>query len=327
MKPRHEGPMDVKDFLTMEFPDVPSIVGNKLIIPGGLTLLAAAPKVGKSLLAIQLGFSRLYRRDWLGFPTSPGRTYYVNAEITERELQERLRTMLEQFDGEPLPKEALYLHTMLGRPLDVQENWDALVKGVKEYEPDLLVLDPLSKLVSGDDSKQEVVKPYLTRLERLRADTGVAVLQIHHTRKVNADKSEPDFDDISGTSVLRRDPDAIILAHSKDEGKHVQLKFSLRHAERPSPIKATRGENLWYAAPPAEIPARLVPNLLLLVTKPLTHTDWVTAIGGPRATATRRVKQCRERGYVDVVDGLYRLTELGASGLTVAEGPQLRVAA
>ena len=57
---------DLVDFLKVNFPETPSLVGNRLIIPRGFTLMGTWPKVGKSYLAMQLSINRALGEDWTG---------------------------------------------------------------------------------------------------------------------------------------------------------------------------------------------------------------------------------------------------------------------
>ncbi len=92
---------DLVDYLEVEFPETESLVGNRLIIPEGFTLMGTWPKVGKSHLAMQLALNRAVGEPWLGFPTKPGRTLYVNCEIVHPMFQERFKDLLGEREKPP----------------------------------------------------------------------------------------------------------------------------------------------------------------------------------------------------------------------------------
>lgn len=63
---------------------------DEIMESNGLYCLVAEPKVGKSFLALQLANSLVNNKQFLGFNTNPTSVLYVNAEISELQLKERL---------------------------------------------------------------------------------------------------------------------------------------------------------------------------------------------------------------------------------------------
>ena len=68
------------------------IVDN-LMKSNGLYCLVARPKVGKSLLALQLADSIANGTTFLGFNTNPSPVLYISTEMTSAQLLERINKM------------------------------------------------------------------------------------------------------------------------------------------------------------------------------------------------------------------------------------------
>src|SRR5690606_17761005 len=81
------------DFVKRPFPPVQWMIPN--LLPEGLTMLAAKPKIGKSFLALNIaqaiacGGKALSKID-----VEQGRVLYINVDSSEREFQKRVRNML-----------------------------------------------------------------------------------------------------------------------------------------------------------------------------------------------------------------------------------------
>lgn len=68
------------------------IVDN-LMKSNGLYCLVARPKVGKSLLALQLADSVANGTTFLGFKTNPSPVLYISTEMSSTQLLERINKM------------------------------------------------------------------------------------------------------------------------------------------------------------------------------------------------------------------------------------------
>ena len=71
---------------------------DKLMKSKGLYCLVARPKVGKSLLALQLANSIATGTTFLGFKTNPSPVLYISTEMNYQQLLDRILTMNLEFD-------------------------------------------------------------------------------------------------------------------------------------------------------------------------------------------------------------------------------------
>src|SRR5574344_1746406 len=63
---------------------------NGIMKSNGLYCLVARPKVGKSLLALQIANSLVNNKQFLGFDINPSPVLYISSELSENQLNERI---------------------------------------------------------------------------------------------------------------------------------------------------------------------------------------------------------------------------------------------
>ena len=192
------------ELLAIEFPEPRWIVPG--IIPEGTTILAGKPKMGKSWLA--LGTSVAVAAGGVALGTKRverGAVLYLALEDNPRRLQSRLKKLL---PGGAAP-EGLELATAwprLGdRGLEALEAW-------LNTHPDarLVVIDTLAKFRAAQAGKNLYKEDYeaVEPLVELAARYNVAVLIVHHLRKLGA---EDPLDQVSGSMGLTGGADGALV--------------------------------------------------------------------------------------------------------------------
>jgi hypothetical protein len=186
------------------------------VIPGyvaeGLTILAGAPKIGKSWMALGMALAISSGRPAFGsVPVDQGDVLYLALEDNPRRLKRRMHKM-----GVTVAPERLTLCT----------DWpgldDGCVEEIAEWigaveRPTLIVVDVLSKVRPSDggkDSAYDADYRTLTGLQTLAGQHGLAIVVVHHTRKMEAD--DP-FDSVSGTRGLTGAADTVLVL-KRDSG-------------------------------------------------------------------------------------------------------------
>lgn len=164
---------------------------EKMLYPG-LYILAGAPKVGKSWLALDLCLSVADGQQFLKHETSRGQVVYLALEDSLLRLQNRVY----EFTDEPVDKlDFAILADCIGSGLEKQ------LEKVKEQKPQLklIVIDTLQKIRESIDASYGSDYRELSVLKSLADRLEIAIVLVHHTRK-NYD-ADP-FNMISGTTGL-----------------------------------------------------------------------------------------------------------------------------
>lgn len=190
---------DVADLANMSFPPIRWVVPS--YIPEGLTLFAGAPKIGKSwfcldiALAVALGGTALDKVE-----CELGAVLYAALEDNPRRLQRRLDTMLPDRSRWPARGRMRVWYDM---PRLDQGGVEAVARWI-EATPDarLVIIDTFAMVrPEGDDRRGAYQQDTaaLKPLQQLASETGIAIVVVHHTRKMAAD--DP-LSTVSGTNGL-----------------------------------------------------------------------------------------------------------------------------
>src|SRR5215211_8301947 len=196
--------LSATELMAIEFPKPRWIVPG--IVPEGTTILAGKPKMGKSWFA--LGTSLAVAEGGLALGTQRverGAVLYLALEDNPRRLQSRLKKLL---PGGAAP-EGLELATEWPRlgdgGLEALEAW-------LNTHPDarLVVIDTLAKFRAGQTGKNLYKEDYeaVEPLVELAADHNVAILIVHHLRKLGA---EDPLDQVSGSMGLTGGADGALV--------------------------------------------------------------------------------------------------------------------
>lgn len=176
------------------------------LIPEGLSLLAGAPKLGKSWLALGLGIAVASGAQALGqIDTTAGDVLYAALEDTPRRLKRRLNMMLGQ-GGAPSKLTLVTMLPEMPRAIELIAEW-------LDAHPDarLVVIDVLGKIrpPSGSSSdKYENDYKVIGALKRLADDHQIAIVAVTHTRKM---ADEDVFATVAGSTGLTGAADTTIV--------------------------------------------------------------------------------------------------------------------
>ena len=174
----------------------------------GLFILAGAPKVGKSWLALYMALSIAKGEKLLGRETKRGTTLYLCLEDSYTRIQNRLFELTNE------PSENLHFAIMagtLGGVLEKQiENFKSQHKDLK-----IIVIDTLQKIRSGDEASYASDYKELSVLKNLADKLRIAILLVHHTRKC---RDNDPFNMISGTTGISGCVDGSMLMIEKQRG-------------------------------------------------------------------------------------------------------------
>ena len=152
------------------------------LIPEGLHILAGAPKIGKSWLALWLCLCILQGQPLWNFATTQGEVLYLSLEDSLQRIQTRLFDLTE--DAPPTLHFAIMADT-LKRGLEQQiEQFLAEHPTTK-----LVVIDTLQRVRSTGSDSNLYANDYqdIGLLKKLADKQHIAILLIHHLRKLHDD--------------------------------------------------------------------------------------------------------------------------------------------
>ena len=198
------------DLLQEQLPPVKWVVPE--LLPAGLSLLVAAPKIGKSWMALDLCLAIASGGPWLGHTTNQGAVLYLALEDSKNRLQSRIRLLL---DGFTPPPEACTMRVqapMLGAGLlEMLDGW------LNEH-PDakLVCIDTFQRIRPPAGRNENAYFADYRACGQLQAwamQHGICLLLVHHTKKgVNPGDV---FESISGSTGIMGAADTVLTITKK----------------------------------------------------------------------------------------------------------------
>ena len=163
-----------------------------------VTMLAADPGAGKSIISMQLALSLTSATPLFGtLPIpEPKRVYYLQLEGAYHHSLERLRLM-----QTVIPLSAEKLCWDMGEGLNVMREQDCLnlEKRIATFgKPDLIILDPMYMAVSGGLAEDRSASAFVRFSNRLLQTFGCSLWHNHHTHRTRYAKD--------GEEVQESDP-------------------------------------------------------------------------------------------------------------------------
>lgn len=195
--------IEAEELMDMEVKEQKFIIKN--LLPAGLSILGGSPKIGKSWLVLKLCINIANGENFLGFQTNKGRTLYVSLEDTYSRLQKRLLSITDEVKNMSISNFAY----KIGEGIDSQ-----IKKQMNDY-PDtvLIVIDTLQMIRGSKEVNYANDYAEIKVLKQLADELGIAILLVHHLRKLNDD--DP-FNMLSGTNGIAGGVDTMFVLAKKD---------------------------------------------------------------------------------------------------------------
>lgn len=231
------------DLVGLNLPD-PKFAVEGLVCEG-LTILGGRPKMGKSWLSLLLAWAVAGGHAIDGRPVKSGHVLLLSLEDTRRRLKSRIEMLAGSLHW-PVPAN-LKIHTSFPRAdqggLYHAVEWLTDHKG----EARLIVIDTLAKFrrpVKGAGNSYADDYESLAEIKGLADTHGVAVMVVHHTRKMPA---EDPFDELSGTLAISGAADGLMVLDRRRGSDEARLFVTGRDvAEATVPLRLERESFRWH---------------------------------------------------------------------------------
>lgn len=188
------------------------------LLPAGLSFLVAAPKMGKSWMALDLCLAVASGGEWLGRKVNQGPTLYLDLEDSANRAQARMRTLLDGFTAAPETCTFRLLAPILGPDLfKILDEWVTANPGAK-----VVCIDTFQKIkpaTGKNETSYSADYRICAPLQSWAQQHNICVLLIHHTRKGTG--SADIFEGINGSQGLMGSADAVLLL-TKGEGRFAE---------------------------------------------------------------------------------------------------------
>ena len=197
------------------------------LIPEGLTLLVGRPKMGKSWLALSLAIEVASGGKALGnIPVKQGKAVYFALEDNERRLQARCASLMED---RSIEEGQLMFSTTIDKFYKKEENkseenglaqLEDLIDEMGE-ELRVIFIDTLALVTPKGKNENSYSDnyDYISGIQKLAIEKGVAIVLVHHTRKGQSDVYA--LDDVMGSTGLTAGADCILMLKRAPDGNEL----------------------------------------------------------------------------------------------------------
>lgn len=310
--------VDVADWLKDKPPEEDPVVEGLFDMADKVPIIGPS-KSRKSFFVLQLALSLAAGRpSFLGWTIGRARrVLLVQMEIKESNCHRRIRSMVEAMgiDAHEVAGRMKIMNSRVAVPAFSQ-----IELAAREFEAEVIIFDPLYKMLAGDENLAKDMKPTLAEFDRLAERTGAAVVFVHHSTKGYAgDRAARDR--AAGSGVIARDFDsALFISEHRDSDEKAALfvvdtmsrnypprapitvRFTdgkFEHESDVAPIERTRRNAC--SRPTAQPSDDAI--LHLLSGRPLAATEFTaaaTAAGFSRVGRQAAVRRLEAEGRIEV---------------------------
>ena len=198
------------------------------MVPAGLTILAGAPKKGKSWMSLAMAIAVATGQPFLGMETQQGDVLYLDLESAQFRVQKRLEKLLVG----PGPDRLWISHKSERLDEGLLEQIQQWIETVES--PSLIIIDTFGRVDAGKRKGENAYQGdtrVLGEVQRFAIQRKIAILVVHHLRKVSGSVLDDPFEKISGSMGLTGAADAVLLLDSKRGEADATLSITSRDFE------------------------------------------------------------------------------------------------
>lgn len=270
---------------------------DRLLPKGGLSIIGAPPKCGKSTAARCLAavVAGVGSGAWMGRKVRTGRVVYISLEGPASVVTQHMNQLRP-------PAERLALATQLQAMPPVEDRVAALARAVHSYRPELVVIDTLERFLEIEDltnyaEVSQAFQPVIDLAERER----VHCMFVHHTVKAMSGDSRRHGSELLGSQCLIGSVDTVLIMKWTD-GERREIYSENRAGMPLPPTVLSLSDDGWLHA----VGEREEMDLAKLQGRVLGHLtesdDWV---------ALSQIKRDIEGRPEHIVEALERLLAAG----------------
>lgn len=264
-------------------------VVEDLLLAGGLTFIAAQPKVGKTTLIRHLCKAVAHGESFLDKKTTKGPVVYLALEEHIEEMKKEFIKLGVQ------PDTNLYIHAEPAPPEGVQQ----LIPILESYKPILLIVDTMQKLIKLSDLNDyakvnNALEPILSLARKYNCN----IVLTHHMNKViDGDNGRK----ILGSTAIFGACDAVIFLEKKNDERVLSVEY------RYSPAEPINKSVLYLNPDNSELSLREVKEQ----KKQSLNNELLSLIGQYPELSKEELLERAGKRKAEVIKALDRLTSAG----------------
>jgi len=307
-------PAQLRDYVP---PEGARLVGDYHVTRGSVFVIGGAPCVGKSRAAVALAVSGATRTPWLGLTVHRRfKTLILQTENGPIRLKDEFGAMCDKEIDDAV---RVSRPPPFGFCFDRSEFCGEVRAIIKEFQPDVVIIDPWNAATPDDKSRDYLETFKLIRSVLPSGDEGPALGIVAHTRKPRADgraSGRALLHEIAGSHVLGSVPRSVfVIQPASDDPKDNRVVWTCcknNDGEMGSPSAWERGNGAFTAVEDfdweafygkgkndglskSDVPAVLHEMGKATKQQLVTH---LKSMGASKTSAYRWVNECDEEGLI-----------------------------
>ena len=231
-----EIPMNLQELMAWDPPDIVTIIGDReqgILVPMGKMLIYGRWGSWKSMLVQDMCIKMALGADWLGFNTIPSASFYLQVEVPQAQMKDRVEKYLKGNNVLRPPNNVRIWSTpfyKINRDPSGYLNAHLASKSAK-----VLVMDPVTKIISGSLNDVEDMSRLTDKADEIADKHRVATVMIGHIRKPSNEEDHEGLwnleNELIGSSALADWADTMISLQLTDGDREVHVQFEkVRHS-------------------------------------------------------------------------------------------------
>jgi RecA-family ATPase len=205
-------------------PPLPNELIKGILREGHKLLIAGPSKVGKSFLLMELSVAIASGSKWLGFECAQSRVLYVNLEIDNNSCIDRFFHIFDKLNIDIKFINNIDVWNLRGHSMPLNELAPELIERTKNKEYKAIIIDPIYKVLTGDENSATDMGNFCNEFDRLCTETGCCIIYSHHHSK-GAQGYRKSQDRPSGSGVFARDPDALLNISEVELSSEIKKEY------------------------------------------------------------------------------------------------------
>lgn len=188
--------------------DDPQIIEGLLSVREKM-MLAGGSKASKSFALLGLAVAIAGGGQWMGAACTQGDVLYVNFELKTTERKKRTRAIQIATGARREDAHRLHFLDLRGYSAPLAQLTDKIIRQTARYKCSTIIIDPIYKVMSGDENNAEAVGEFCNQLDALSRRLDCSIIYCHHYSK-GQQGQKSSMDRASGSGVFARDADALL---------------------------------------------------------------------------------------------------------------------
>jgi hypothetical protein len=282
-------------------------------------ILSGTSKSNKTWCLLNLAVSVASGTEWLGRRCAKMQVLYLNFELHDWAIAQRLATI--RAERPECFGDKLALWNLRGHNADITLLRPKLEQVLDRYQFGLIILDPIYKVLGNrDENANGQIAELMNELEALARRTGAAIAIAHHFAKGDS-TAKSAIDRMSGAGVWARDADSLVVMTQHEEDDCFTVNMTVRNLPRVDDFVVRWDYPLMRVAKDLNPDALRRPQSKNKVCTDKEFVDQVFGnsalsfgkvmqvakdkLGMSRATAARYLQRAVDTGVIVSVEGLY----------------------